>query len=272
MLIGYHNHFANPAGSWVSSAGLTAANLERLLSPHIAEPGVATLAAGDFEVRRRFSATPVPIQLVAVLGHLLAPDTGSVEIFLLNGLSDVWYSGFFDVQPNIIGFQNDIIFVLPAPVMATDILFQSGGSWDGPPSVGTFFASPIYRPPEGAKNDWSTYVKDLTQSRLTPGGQAYDSARQIVRVIESPGIDLLTQEQAYGSSSYTLPDLQQVAHIIGTTGRVMAIMREFDDAGNIDPHMIRRTSLYGQCPTGIKIMHRASGYYGTERITFEQRL
>lgn len=269
MFVAYHNHFANLDGSWGSVDGLNAENLARLLSVHVEESAVNTTPFGSsISLNRVFADDAVPIQLVSAIGHNLLP--GAVVSFKLWNRAvspslPVWASPSVEPFIPLAGFQDDLHELLDAPVMANELEFVSIGPWDGPPTLGTLVASPVWFPPKGAKGEWSTWAKPLGQSRITPSGQAYGEEPKVIKVLSSAGFDLLEFEDAYGNAANTVFDVQQLAHAVTSTKRVVACERHDTS------HALHRTALYGQCTTGIRIGPLQSGYYATERIEFEQR-
>lgn len=272
MLISYHNWLNDPGGSWIGTpSGIVGDQLVRLLSVHAGEPGIATAPADSYSIRRRFSATPKPVGMVALASHnMRRSESLTIVVRLWDQANQpdtpVWESTAGDIYVPPVGFERDLLIRIPPDpeIVATDLEVTCSGTFDSDvAAVGSLWAGPVWYPPEGSKWEWTAHPDDATEMRLTPGRQGYADDQQVYKVLTG-GIDLLTLEQAYGNADNSILDVQLLGHLVARH-RFVIVAQRFDT-----PHMLNRTGLRGYCPSGIKVRHVDGDRYSTEPVRFEQ--
>lgn len=262
--LGYRNYMTEPGGEWLSSMG-DMRNLDGVLTPNLSER-IATVddeTSNAFVLNRRFaaSATTLPVQIVAVLGHDFPADATVGYIRLSVDSTLEWEST--DLSPLQLapaGFPRHWVVILPTPVAANTITVSVVA--DGRMSAGHIWAGPLWRPPETIARSWSTRVVDPSEVTSSRSGAGYSAKRAMLRE-HSISLEAIPREWAFGNVRGGPLDVQRIQRAMGATSHVISLPRTTLADGSPDPISMHRVGLFGRASEMRAIEHIVGDQYRT---------
>lgn len=160
--------------------------------------------------------------------------------------------------------QQHLICLIDAP--ARYGFWRLVGQWpsaDPHASVGGIWLGNALEFPEGCLAGWSISTIDTGTVSRAAGGEVYPDVRRRLRRLNM-SFSQVTEHTAFGINDENsgeierVPSWQEMAHMAGTTGAVIAMPR----AGVDSPALTRRTAIYGRLSEqSLVINHTAGPYY-----------
>lgn len=272
--LSYENYLVAPGAIWDLPPGefpLDVDTADRMLDPRLAIAAAGDGAGAGMNFIRRFGGERL-VSLVSVLAHTMESGP-TVAVRLLDSEDGVvWESTSFPWAPPSGDFLRHLHWLLDTPVAAHALQVMLLGPWiDNNMSVGGLWAGPMWYPPEGLEEGWTTRVVDPGTLSRSAGGQGYPRRRQRYRTFQGRLIDL-DREWAYGADGSEVMDLQRLLYQVGTTDPVIVFPRTVDSSSTVDVHALHRLGVYGRFSSIGAIKDTGADRYVWEGFEVEELL